>query len=164
MRDWAALDEKLEQEVLQSRRLERELSEVKANFVKEADEHDALWVADGLVFDDLGVASEQERSSLTARAISITNWAHEMAKQALHLGVQQLFVIARSHYENIDLQMMSQALRLPTMTTRWTKLTKRLPLSRGLGCKQGGGGGGHPQDVVTLSLIDEAGFGAEGYA
>ena len=147
--------------MLQSRRLERELSEVKANFVKEADEHDALWVADGLVFDDLGVASEQERSSLTARAISITNWAHEMAKQALHHGVQQLFVIARSHYENIDLQMMSQALRLPTMTTSWTKLTKRLPLSRGHGCKQGGG---HPQDVVTLSLIDEAGLGVEGYA
>jgi hypothetical protein len=30
-----------------------------------------------------------------------------MAKRALPLGVQRLFAIARSHYENIDLQQTS---------------------------------------------------------
>jgi hypothetical protein len=31
-----------------------------------------------------------------------------MARQALHLDMQWLFVIACSHYENFDLQAMSQ--------------------------------------------------------
>jgi hypothetical protein len=31
-----------------------------------------------------------------------------MAKPALQLSMQRLFVIVRSHYENIDLQAMSQ--------------------------------------------------------
>jgi hypothetical protein len=31
-----------------------------------------------------------------------------MARWALHLSVQQSFAISRSHYDNIDLQAMSQ--------------------------------------------------------
>ena len=41
-------------------------------------------------------------------AIRIMDWAHEMARDALHFGVHQSFAIARSHYENIDLPTMSQ--------------------------------------------------------
>ena len=41
-------------------------------------------------------------------AVEITDWAREMARDALHFGVHWSFVIARSHYENIDLETMSQ--------------------------------------------------------
>ena len=42
------------------------------------------------------------------RAIQITNRAREMARDALRFGVHWSFTIARSHYENIDLETMSQ--------------------------------------------------------
>ena len=41
-------------------------------------------------------------------AVWITYQAHEMAMDALHFGVHRSFTIARFHYENIDLEMMSQ--------------------------------------------------------
>ena len=34
--------------------------------------------------------------------------AHDMPRGALRFGIHQSFVIARSHYENIDLVTMSQ--------------------------------------------------------
>jgi hypothetical protein len=49
------------------------------------------------------MTSEEGTSSLAALVINITDRVREMAKWALHLGVQQSFAIACSHYENIDL-------------------------------------------------------------
>ena len=46
-------------------------------------------------------------SSLMVCAIWIMGWAREMAGDALCIGVHWLFVIAHSHYENIDLETMS---------------------------------------------------------
>ena len=43
-------------------------------------------------------------SSLIVHAIRIIDQVHEIARDALHWS----FVIARSHYENIDLATMSQ--------------------------------------------------------
>jgi hypothetical protein len=42
------------------------------------------------------------------QVIDITDRARGMTRRALHLDVQQSFVIARSHYENINLHAMSQ--------------------------------------------------------
>ena len=42
------------------------------------------------------------------RTVQITDRAHDIARGALHFGVNRSFVIARSHYENIDLETMSQ--------------------------------------------------------
>ena len=42
---WAGLDDMLGAEVVKSRGLEKELSEVKDTFLKESDEHDNLRVA-----------------------------------------------------------------------------------------------------------------------
>ena len=42
------------------------------------------------------------------RAVQITDRACEIARDVLHSGVHRSFAIARSHYENIDLVMMSQ--------------------------------------------------------
>ena len=42
------------------------------------------------------------------RATHITDRACDMARGVLRFGVHRLFAIARSHYENINLVMMSQ--------------------------------------------------------
>ena len=91
-------------EVTKSHSLEKELSEVKATLLKESDEHDALRVAIQLVCDDL---EAQEMSSLVVRAVRIMDRARKMARDALLFGVHWSFAIARSHYENIDLETMS---------------------------------------------------------
>ena len=57
--------------------------------------------------DDLELAPMQEMRLLMARAIRIMDQACEMARDAFCFGVHQSFVIACSHYENIDLETMS---------------------------------------------------------
>jgi hypothetical protein len=47
-------------------------------------------------------------SSLTVRTVYIIDRACEIMRHVLRFGVHRLFVIARSHYENIDLPTMSQ--------------------------------------------------------
>jgi hypothetical protein len=42
------------------------------------------------------------------RAVRIIDRTREIARHALHFGVHRSFVIARSHYANIDLVTMSQ--------------------------------------------------------
>jgi hypothetical protein len=81
---------------------------VKDTLQKESDEHDTLRVTVGVVYDDLKLAPAQETSSLTVRVTRITNRAHEMTWNTLHFGVQQSFVVARSHCENINLEAMGQ--------------------------------------------------------
>jgi hypothetical protein len=90
------------------RDLEKELAEVKDSLQKESDEHNTLRIAVRAVYDDLELAPMQVTSLLTVRATRIIDRACEIARDALCLSVHQLFTIARSHYENIDLAMMSQ--------------------------------------------------------
>jgi hypothetical protein len=61
-----------------------------------------------VVCDNLKLAPAQETSSLVVRVTRIIDWAHEMTQNVLHFGIQQSFAIARSHYENIDLEVMGQ--------------------------------------------------------
>ena len=105
---WAGLDDKLGVEVVKSHGLEKELSEVKDTLLKEHDEHDNLRITVQLVCDELELALEQETSSLVVRATRITGWARDMTRGALHFGVHRSFMITHSHYENINLAMMSQ--------------------------------------------------------
>ena len=84
---WAGLNDKLGTEVVKSRGLEKEVSEVKDTLQKESDEHDNLCVAVQLVYDELELAPEQETSSLTVRATRIMDRACDMARSALHFGV-----------------------------------------------------------------------------
>ena len=58
--------------------------------------------------DDLGMTSAQAVSSLAVHAVRITDRARGLARDALHFGVHSAFAIARSHYENIDLEAMSE--------------------------------------------------------
>jgi glyoxylate carboligase len=95
-------------EVVKSHGLEKELSEVKGSLQKESDEHDDLRVVVGLGCDDLRVTPPEEVSSLVVRSLWIMKQAREMTRHALRFGVQQSFVVARSHYENINLEAMGQ--------------------------------------------------------
>jgi hypothetical protein len=47
-------------------------------------------------------------SSLVVCSIQIMDRARKIARHVLHFGIHRSFVIARSHYENINLAMMSQ--------------------------------------------------------
>ena len=105
---WAGLDDKLGAEVVKSRGLEKELSEVKDTLQKESDEHDSLCIAVQLGSEELELALEQETSSLAVHATRITDQACDMVRGALHFGVHRSFAIAHSHYENIDPATMSQ--------------------------------------------------------
>jgi hypothetical protein len=80
---------------------------VKDSLLKESDEHDTLRVAVQLVCDDLELVPEQGTSSLASWAVQIVDRGHEMVRRALHFGVLGSFLIAHSHYDNIDLPMMS---------------------------------------------------------
>ena len=66
---WTGLDDKLGEEVLKSRGLEQELSEVKPSLLKESDKHDTLRASVQLVYDDLKLASKHEMSSFVVHAI-----------------------------------------------------------------------------------------------
>ena len=61
-----------------------------------------------MVCDDLELAPAQETSSLMAHIIRIMHQAREIVRDMLRFGVHRSLAIARSHYENIDLAMMSQ--------------------------------------------------------
>ena len=65
---WAGLNNKLGAEVVKSRGLEKELSEVKDILQKESDKRDNLCVVVQLICDELELAPEQETSSLMVYA------------------------------------------------------------------------------------------------
>ena len=73
-----------------------------------SDDHDALRAAVGLVFDDLGVPSTVETSLLAVRVTHIPDQERPVAREALYTGVHRAFAIARSHYINIDLPVISE--------------------------------------------------------
>jgi hypothetical protein len=54
------------------------------------------------------MTSKAGTSSLAVQVVDITDRARGMEKRALYLSMQRSFAIARSHYENINLQVMSQ--------------------------------------------------------
>ena len=58
--------------------------------------------------DDLEVVRSKGPSSLVARAVEITERVRHLERNALRVGVNQSFTIARSHYgDSIDLEAMS---------------------------------------------------------
>jgi hypothetical protein len=62
-------------EMVRSRGLEKELSEVKGSLQKENDEHDNLRVVVGLVCNDLDMTPSEEASSLAVCSLQITDRA-----------------------------------------------------------------------------------------
>ena len=61
------------------------------------------------------------------RATQIMDQAHDMARGALRFGVHQSFMIACSHYENIDLAMMSQGFAPVYTDTELDNIEKEVP-------------------------------------
>ena len=61
-----------------------------------------------MVYDDLEVVQSEGTISLVARAIEIMAQVRQLERNALCAGVNQSFMIARSHYgDSINLEAMS---------------------------------------------------------
>ena len=81
---------------------------MRRNLQAESDELGILSATLGVVCYDLEVVRSEGTSSLEACAIEITAWVRQLERKALHGGVNQSFMIARSHYgDSIDLEAMS---------------------------------------------------------
>ena len=103
----SATTQKLEAESV-SAGLAVDLTEERRKLQAESDELGILSTTVGVVCDDLEVVWSEGTSSLTARAIEIMAWVRQLERNALHAGVNQSFMIARSHYGDIiNLEMMS---------------------------------------------------------
>jgi len=103
-----------------------ELADVWGILQAEGDEHDLLRAAVGVVFDDLGVARPEETGSLTAHAVDITAWVHQLEENAFHVGITQAFVVAHSHYDwEIDLEIMSLGFAPGYEPPSWLRLRRR---------------------------------------
>jgi hypothetical protein len=63
---------------------------------------------------------------LVVRVTRIIDWAHEMTQNVLHFGIQQSFTIARSHYENIDLEAMGQGFTLGYKDAELDEIEKKV--------------------------------------
>lgn len=61
-----------------------------------------------LSLDELGLPPADGPEPLPTRVLRIGDRAREMASSALHRGVHRVFSIARTHYERIDLDYISQ--------------------------------------------------------
>ena len=84
------------------------LAEVRRNLRAESDELGILTAALGVVCDNLQMVRSKGTSSLVACAVEIIARVRQLERSALHAGVNQSFMIARSHYgDNIDLEVMS---------------------------------------------------------
>ena len=101
------MSQKLEVESV-SARLTVDLAEARRNLQAESDDLGILSAAIRVVYDDLEVVRLEGTSLLIARAVEITAWVSQLKRNALHVGVNQSFTIAHSHYgDSIDLEAMS---------------------------------------------------------
>ena len=91
-----------------------------------------------MVFDDLGVAAAAETSSLVVRVTQISDWARALIREALHTGVHHAFVVAHSHYIDIDLPMISEGFAPGYTDAELDKIEKEAaPLAQDLAEKVG---------------------------
>jgi hypothetical protein len=104
----AGLMADLDQEKAKVLTLDQELAEARRNLEAEASEHGMLRAAIRVVYKDLRVEQVKGTSSLAARVIDIMARASALERDAFHAGINQSFMITRSHYgETISLQAMS---------------------------------------------------------
>ena len=77
-----------------------------------------------------------ETSSLIVHAVGITDRAHKMVRDTLCFSIHRSFTIARSHYENIYLETMSQGFMPGYSNTELEDIKKEVaPLAQDLSTK-----------------------------
>ena len=86
----------------------KELEEEKARFTQEAEEHDRLRIAVDTLREHLDVPLPTSTAELVQGVENMPQRVHAMGVASLHYGVRQTLAIARSHYENINLDALSQ--------------------------------------------------------
>lgn len=87
--------------------MEKDLTKVKADAEASSLNHGNLPSVVGSAYDTLQVAQPEGTNELAARAVQIVGRVHELERHTLRAGVNRSFMIARSHYENIDLEWIS---------------------------------------------------------
>ena len=85
-----------------------ELEETKGKFAQKAEEHDRLRLAVGTLREYFGVSAPTSAVELVQGVEGMPQRVHAMGVASLHYGVRQTLAIARSHYENINLNALSQ--------------------------------------------------------
>ena len=85
-----------------------ELEEAKAKFAQKAEEHDRLRIAVDTLREYLGVPAPTSAVELVQGVEGMPQRVHAMGVASLHYGVLQTLAIARSHYENINLDALSR--------------------------------------------------------
>lgn len=95
--------------------------------------HAGLTDVVGLVRDDLQVAQPVGTNMLAARARVIPGRVRELGRDVLHGGVNRVFAIARSHYRNINLRVLSLGYPTGYIDVQLDDLEPKVtPLSRDL--------------------------------
>lgn len=88
--------------------MENELAVTKVARDAATTEHSNLSDVVDLICDELQVMQPAGMNTLTARAGMITDRACEHERAVLHSSVNWVFVVAHSHYKNIDLEALSE--------------------------------------------------------
>ena len=85
-----------------------ELEEAKTRFAQTAEEHDRLRITVDSLREYLGVPAPTFAVELVQGVEGMPQRVHAMGVASLRYGVLQTLAIARSHYENINLDALSQ--------------------------------------------------------
>ena len=85
----------------------KELEEVKANFTREAEDHDRLYLAVELLREPLEVLPPRSVDERVQAGEGMPRRIHALGVASLRYGIRQMLAITRSHYEDIDLEAIS---------------------------------------------------------
>ena len=83
------------------------MEEAKANFNKEAEDHDRLRIAVDHLREQLDVPPPTSAAELVQGVESMPQRIHALGVASLRYGIWQTLAIARSHYEDINLDALS---------------------------------------------------------
>ena len=85
----------------------KELEEAKANFTREAEDHDRLCLAVELLREPLEVLPPRSVDERVQAVQGMPRRIHALGVASLRYGIRQTLAIARPHYEDINLEAVS---------------------------------------------------------
>ena len=91
-----------------NKELAREVQTVKAAHAQESEDHDRLRLAVAPLRDSLGIAAPGNVDELIEGVEAMPARIQQVAVASLRYGIRQTLAIARSHYDDIKLDVISQ--------------------------------------------------------
>lgn len=89
-------------------KLAKELEELKSKYSQEIEEYDNLCVAVDPLRDMLGIAPPGSAPERIGGVEAMPQRVHDLAVASLRYGIRQTLAIARSHYDDINLEAISR--------------------------------------------------------